>query len=112
MRIRLALLVALMASASAVGQAPASFDVRAFGAKGDGKTLDTDAINKAITAAHAAGGGTVRFGAGTYLSTSIRLRSDVGLFLDHGSAMVAADTSGGPDGETGPDEVGRFEGFG
>ena len=44
------------------------YDVRAFGAKGDGRTLDTEAINKAIEAAAAAGGGTVRFNSGTYLS--------------------------------------------
>ena len=38
--------------------------MRAFGGKGDGRTLDTDAINKAIDAAAAAGGGTVRFSSG------------------------------------------------
>lgn len=66
-------------------------DVRAFGAKGDGRTLDTDAINKAIEAAAAAGGGTVRFGAGRYLSFSIRLRSHITLYPDHGATIVAAD---------------------
>ena len=45
-------------------------DVRMFGAKGDGKTLDTAAIDRAIAAAAAAGGGTVRFPAGTYLAGS------------------------------------------
>ena len=55
-----------------------AFDVKAFGAKGDGKTVDTPAINKAIEAAVAAGGGTVSFPAGNYLCFSIRLRSNVG----------------------------------
>lgn len=41
------------------------FDVRSFGATGDGKTLDTPAINKAIAAAATAGGGTVFFPGGT-----------------------------------------------
>jgi polygalacturonase len=42
------------------------YDVRAFGAKGDGQTLDTAAINRAIETAAANGGGTVRFPAGSY----------------------------------------------
>jgi polygalacturonase len=65
------------------------FDVRAFGAAGDGTTLDTDAINRAIDAAHAAGGGTVRFPAGTYLSASIRLKSNVSVYLEAGSTIEA-----------------------
>src|SRR5690349_18088469 len=42
-----------------VAQKTAAFDVRKYGAKGDGKALDSPAINKAIDAAAAAGGGTV-----------------------------------------------------
>jgi polygalacturonase len=72
---------------AAVG--PRSWDVRAFGARGDGATPDTAAINRAIEAAHAAGGGTVYFSAGTYLSFSIRLRSHVALHLDHGAVLLA-----------------------
>ncbi|HTG91385.1 MAG TPA: glycoside hydrolase family 28 protein [Pyrinomonadaceae bacterium] len=67
------------------------YDVRAFGAKGDGKALDTSAINRAIEAASAAGGGTVNFPAGTYLSVSIRLRSNITLQLNPGTTIVAAD---------------------
>ena len=70
----------------------AVFDVRTYGATGDGKTLDTDAINKAIDAAHAAGGGTVNFPAGTYLSYSIHLKSNIALYLDHGATILAADS--------------------
>ena len=67
------------------------YDVRAFGARGDGKTLDTSAINRAIEAAAAAGGGTVNFSAGTYRSVSIRLRSNITLQLNPGASIVAAD---------------------
>src|SRR2546427_6894350 len=52
------------------------YDVKAFGARGDRKTLDTGAINKAIEAAALAGGGTVLIPAGTYLCFSIRLKSN------------------------------------
>ena len=52
---------------------PMLFDVRAYGATGDGKTIDSPAINKAIEAAAAAGGGTVFFPAGNYVSFYIRL---------------------------------------
>src|SRR2546428_90120 len=72
--------------------APArDFDVRAYGAKGDGVTLDTPAINQAITAAAAAGGGTVYFPAGTYASYSIHLQSHVALYLEAGSTLLAAE---------------------
>jgi polygalacturonase len=71
---------------------PQAFSVRTFGAKGDGVTLDSPAINRAIDAAAAAGGGTVCFPAGVYLSYSIRLKSKVGLFLDHGAVLLAAST--------------------
>ncbi|MGD0681374.1 MAG: glycoside hydrolase family 28 protein [Terracidiphilus sp.] len=67
------------------------FDVRTYGATGDGKTLDTDAINRAIDAA-AAGGGVVLFPAGSYLCFSIRLKSHVHLHLEEGSAIIAADS--------------------
>ena len=68
-----------------------ALDVRAFGARGDGAALDTDAINRAIAAAHAAGGGVVALPAGRYLSFSIRLLSGVTLRLDEGCVLEAAD---------------------
>ncbi|MGA7352002.1 MAG: right-handed parallel beta-helix repeat-containing protein, partial [Acidobacteriaceae bacterium] len=71
---------------------PGIFDVRTYGAVGDGKAVDTAAINKAIDAAAAAGGGTVVFPAGTWLSFSIHLKSHVGLYLAQGATIVAAES--------------------
>jgi polygalacturonase len=71
---------------------PLFFDVRTFGASGSGKSLDTVAINAAINAAAAAGGGTVIFPAGTYLTFSIRLKSNVHLYLSQGCIILAADS--------------------
>jgi polygalacturonase len=69
------------------------YNVKTFGATGDGKTLDTSAINKTIDAAATAGGGTVYFPAGNYLSVSIHLKSNIALYLDQGATIVAANTS-------------------
>src|ERR1044071_4726418 len=70
----------------------AGFNVRDYGAKGDGKALDTAAINRAIEAGAAAGGGTVLFPAGNFLSFSIRLKSRVHLNLAQGAVLIAADS--------------------
>lgn len=70
----------------------AAFDVRAFGATGNGATNDAPAVNKAIEAAAAAGGGVVRFRPGTYACFSIRLKSFITLFLDPGAVILAAAT--------------------
>ncbi|HVW77082.1 MAG TPA: glycoside hydrolase family 28 protein [Alloacidobacterium sp.] len=81
--------------------ASSMYDIRVFGAMGDGKTIDSPAINRAIEAAAAAGGGTVVFPAGTYASFSIRLKSNIALHLMQGATLLAAGTptdgSGGYD---------------
>jgi polygalacturonase len=71
--------------------AKTSYEVTAYGAKGDAHTLDSPAINRAIEAAAAAGGGTVSFPAGTYLCYSIHLKSNVALHLAPGATILAAD---------------------
>ena len=72
----------------------AAFDVRSYGAKGDGATKDTRAIQAAIDAAAQKGGGTVRIGGGTYLTGSLCMKSNVELFID-GDATL----KGSPDKE-------------
>jgi hypothetical protein len=64
------------------------FNVRDYGAVGNGKNLDSPAIDKAITAAAAGGGGTVLVPAGTYLSGSIHLQSNIHLLIDAGATIL------------------------
>lgn len=66
------------------------FNVQEYGAVGDGKTLDTSAINKAIEACAAAGGGQVLFPPGKYLSGTVHLKSNVALSFDAGATLVGS----------------------
>lgn len=77
---------------AATTERPVYFDVRRFGAKGDGTTVDSPAINAAIESAANVGGGTVMFPAGVYASYSIHLKSNVALFLAQGATILAAPT--------------------
>lgn len=65
-------------------------DVRKFGARGDGRTIDTPAVNKAIDYAAARGGGTVYFPPGTYACFTIRLKSNITLHIENGATILAA----------------------
>jgi len=80
------LLMAFSLAGLAAGQ---YHDVRRYGARGDGKTKDTAAVEKAIAAA-AARGGTVLFPPGTYLCGTIRLKSNVALELSAGAVILAS----------------------
>jgi polygalacturonase len=108
------LIIALGCVASRLGAA--DFDVRTYGATGDGTTIDTPAINKAIDAAAAAGGGTVHFPPGTYASYSIHLKSHIVLYLDSGSTILAAeppaDLSAGYDAPEPNPVTDQYEDFG
>ena len=77
------------APACALGKS-AACDPRAHGAKGDGITKDTAAIQAAIDACELRGGGTVRFIAGTYLSAPIVLKSNITLQLDKGATLLGS----------------------
>jgi polygalacturonase len=108
--------IARPANAKTNLDAGGKYEVRSFGAKGDGKTLDVDSINRAIKAAARAGGGTVTFSPGTYLCYSIHLNSNVDLYLGPGAMILAADApkaggSGGYDPPE-PNEWDHYQDFG
>ena len=81
---------------SAVAESPASagmetaFSVRKYGAIGDGKILDSPAINAAITACNAAGGGIVYVSPGNYLCGTVILKSNVTLYLEAGATILGS----------------------
>lgn len=84
------LIIGVLPTAWAAGVDNNIFNVRSFGAVGDGKNLDSPAIDKAINAAAEAGGGTVLVPAGTYLSGSIHLKSNIHLLIDVGATILGA----------------------
>jgi len=65
-------------------------NVRAFGAKGDGKQLDSESINAAIQSCAGVGGGTVEFSPGTYLTGTIEMRSNITLQLQAGAVILGS----------------------
>lgn len=99
-------------------QAPhtTEYNIKDYGAIGDGVHLDTQAINTAIKAAADAGGGTVVFPAGNYVSFSIRLQSHITLYLAPGATLTAAsmDTHEGKYDDPEPNEWGdlKYQDFG
>jgi polygalacturonase len=80
----------LTLSSRAADGAGGVFDVKAYGAVGDGRTNDTAAINEAIAAADKAGGGTVNFPAGVFVAGSIHLKSNLEIHLSAGATIEAS----------------------
>jgi len=72
-------------------QANAVFNIKDYGATGDGHTLDTKAINKAVEACVKAGGGTVLVPPGTFVTGTFRLFSNINLMLSPGAVIMASD---------------------
>jgi polygalacturonase len=66
------------------------FNVIDYGAVGDGTTLCTPAIQKAIDACAAAGGGTVWLPPGTYLSGALVLKSNITLHVERGATLLGS----------------------
>ena len=66
------------------------FDPRKYGARGDGRSSDTQAIQNAINDCTQSGGGTVRLGPGTYVTGTITIKSNVTLELQAGAKILAS----------------------
>ncbi len=80
--------IAVFLTANPAWPAAGVFNVRNFGAAGDGATLDTAAINRAIDACTSAGGGEVRLPPGAYLSGTVHMKSNVTLRVDAGARLL------------------------
>ncbi len=86
----------MMLICTCFSQEPANglvFNVKEYGAKGDGVSLDTKAINKAIAACVKAGGGTVYVPPGTYVTGTFQLFRNVNLSLSAGTVILASGSS-------------------
>lgn len=113
LRILLVAIASMSSFAIAQQATMPAFNIRTYGATGNGKTVDTKAINDAIEAAAHAGGGTVYFPGGTYLSYSIHLKSNISLYFDQGCTLLAADsTAGGRYDDPEPGAGNKFQDFG
>lgn len=77
--------------ATIVVQSQAFYDVTKYGAKKDSSAKATIAIKKAIDAATKAGGGTVYFPAGKYLTGPIHLKSNITIYIDAGAELHFSD---------------------
>ncbi|MEW5975979.1 MAG: glycosyl hydrolase family 28 protein [Acidobacteriota bacterium] len=81
----------LVGSLEEIRAQPSVFNIVDYGAKGDGRTVNTQAINKAIEACAKSGGGTVWVPSGEFRSGTIRLLSNVNLHLDSGAVLKGSD---------------------
>jgi len=86
----LTLVLLLLASPLLLAQSSPVCDVRSFGAKGDGVTLDTSAVSAAIAACVKHGGGTVYFAPGHYVIGTVQLYSHIHLLLESGAVLVGS----------------------
>ena len=73
-----------------LGHEGGAYNVRRFGAVGDGCALDTAALQQAVDACHEGGGGTVLVPAGTYLTGTLYLKSRVTLYLSAGATLLGS----------------------
>ena len=89
---KLTSLVALIATSCVIASIASAktFNVRELGAKGDGTTFDTEAIQKALDDCGTAGGGTVLLPKGTYLSKPLTMRTKTMLLIDEGATLLAS----------------------
>ena len=84
------MIVSLLAFSTVAFAGVTVCDVRDYGASGNGKTKDTQAIQKAIEACAQKGAGVVYFPPGSYLTGTITLRSNLTLDIEAGATLLAS----------------------
>lgn len=90
MRFKIMFICGLLLQFSALTMAQRVYDVTQFGAIGDGKALDSKAIQKAVDKCFHDGGGVVVVPKGTYLSATIQLKDHVNLHLEKEAHIIGA----------------------
>ena len=83
-------IVLIILSAFSKVEAQSFINVKSYGAVADGKTYDTDSIQKAIDETAEKGGGTIYFPAGNYLTRTIILKDNISLYLDNGCTILGS----------------------
>jgi len=86
---KILLTVSVAISLSLGAWAETVFDVRALGAKGDGKTDDTAVLQKALDDCGKAGG-TVKLAKGTYYSKPLTIKTKTTLLIEEGATLLAS----------------------
>lgn len=104
MRIKILILISFVFLSSVLPDVYAQYDVRKFGAKGDGITIDTRLIQNAIDKATGDGGGIVEIPSGTYLIGTLVLKDNVELHLQIGAVLL-----GSPDYRNYTEKIHKFE---
>ena len=84
------LLILLLAARSSFTQTTPVCNVRDYGAKGDGVTLDTNAVSAAVSACVKQGGGTVYLPPGRFVIGTVQLYSHIRLFLESGAVLAGS----------------------
>lgn len=90
-RVSAVLITCMFFCMTAFGQTEGYYNILHYGAKNDSTALATEAIEEAIANASRAGGGTIFFPAGKYLTGPIHLKSNITLFLDAGAEICFSD---------------------
>lgn len=84
------LIIAIQLIAGATFSPGKEYTASMFGARSDGRTMNTGSIQKGIDFIHESGGGTLVFYTGRYLTGGIRLRSNVSIRLEDGAVLVGS----------------------
>ena len=88
--LQVSVILGLASVAGAEIAKPKMFNIKSYGAVGDGEAMETEAIQKTIDACHAAGGGMVLVPPGDFVTGTLHLKSHITLSLDYGASLLGS----------------------